>query len=174
MPYSAKAIANYFLDKADAEGAPLSPMKLQKLVYLAHGWYLAVTAAPLLDELVEAWQYGPVIPSIYHEFKEFGSGPIKGRAQDVVAEGSSIRFVTPSLEEQDVRDHPQTREILDRVWKVYSTYSAGQLSTMTHQAGTPWRKTWDDMGDTKFKNQKIENGDIEKHFMELSGASQRG
>jgi len=44
-------------------------MKLQKLVYYAHGWHLALNNEPLIDEQVECWQYGPVISSLFHEFK---------------------------------------------------------------------------------------------------------
>ena len=58
-PYSAKAVANYFLARAKESGETLSPMKLQKLIYFAHGWHLAVFDAPLLDEEVQAWDYGP-------------------------------------------------------------------------------------------------------------------
>lgn len=61
--YSAKAVANYFLAQYGKHG--LNPLKLQKLVYIAHGWNLAVRNQPLVDnELPEAWEYGPVFASL--------------------------------------------------------------------------------------------------------------
>jgi uncharacterized phage-associated protein len=78
--YSVEALANTILDTSEEMGTPLGPMKIQKLMYLMHGYYLALTGAPLVDEFFEAWQYGPVVPTIYHQFKEFGSRDIrKGR-----------------------------------------------------------------------------------------------
>ncbi len=56
-PVSAKLVANYFLKKAAAEGVTLDPMKLQKLVYIAHGWHLGLLGAPLLRSPIEAWTY---------------------------------------------------------------------------------------------------------------------
>ena len=92
MSYSAKAIANYFLGLADAEKKPISHLKIQKLVYIAHGWYLAIKGEPLVgDEYAEAWQYGPVFPSLYHEFKIHGSGHITEPAMDYVP-GSQGRY----------------------------------------------------------------------------------
>ena len=67
-PYSALAIANFFLENHKS----ISPMKLQKLVYFAHGWNLAISNNPLIKEPIEAWDYGPVISTIYNEFKLFG------------------------------------------------------------------------------------------------------
>ena len=69
--YSAIAVANCFLDIADAQSRPITPLKIQKLVYIAHGWHLAIYEEPLIVELVEAWKWGPVIPLLYHEFKNF-------------------------------------------------------------------------------------------------------
>ena len=72
-------VANWFLDRADKDGKPLDPMKLQKLIYFAHGWHLALTSKPLINEHPEAWAYGPVIPSIYHRFKKYGRDAVQNR-----------------------------------------------------------------------------------------------
>ena len=75
MGYSAKAPANYFIGKYGR--FKISPLKLQKLVYISHGWHLAIFDRELVDdEYAEAWQYGPVFPSLYHEFTEFGANPM--------------------------------------------------------------------------------------------------
>src|SRR5690606_24176720 len=75
--YTPAHIANYFLWKAKKENIELTAMKLIKLVYVAYGWYLAFKDEKLFDERIEAWRYGPVIPSLYHEFKRFRNDPIE-------------------------------------------------------------------------------------------------
>jgi uncharacterized phage-associated protein len=144
MPYDTKAIANYFLDLAQAEGKPLSPMKLQKLVYFAHGWYLGLTGKPLLDEAVQAWSFGPVIQSLYKEFLEFGACDIDRIARTrVFTESPDIldwkwSYHEPSLKESSNKDKDFVEHLLKRIWEVYSGYSAAQLSNLTHEPGSPW------------------------------------
>lgn len=59
-------------------------MQLQKLVFLAHGYYLASTrGVPLVDEPFEAWDYGPVCRNLYYEFRDFGRQPINRLATEV-------------------------------------------------------------------------------------------
>lgn len=57
LPYPAIAIANYFLKLGKERGIAINPMKLNKLVYLAHGWHLALYDLSLIDEMVEAWTF---------------------------------------------------------------------------------------------------------------------
>ena len=59
LPYKAITIAYYFLEQGERENIPISPMKLQKLIYFAHGWCLAIRREALIMESVEAWKYGP-------------------------------------------------------------------------------------------------------------------
>lgn len=129
---SPKSIANYLLDLARADGQTIDPMKLQKLVYYAHGWYAGYRNAPLIDEQVEAWPYGPVIPSLYYEFKRFGAGPILAKATEFCDGG--IREVPPP---QD----PQLQMFLQNVWKSYGRFTSVALSEMTHAQGSPWEIT---------------------------------
>jgi uncharacterized phage-associated protein len=126
MSHSAKAVANYFIETAKREWEQLSAMKIQKLVYFAHGWYLALYNEPLLDEKIEAWRYGPVVPSLYHEFKFYGSGNID-YATDIDA-GDGFRIITPKIPNDRM-----LKAFLDRVWEVYGDFSAVQLSNMTHE-----------------------------------------
>jgi uncharacterized phage-associated protein len=76
MTHNPIAIANYFIELAKF----ITPMKLQKLVYFAHGWCLALADKPLINEKIEAWQYGPVVSSLYREFKKYGNEGITSPA----------------------------------------------------------------------------------------------
>jgi uncharacterized phage-associated protein len=133
QPRSAIAVANEFLRITRVNHASLDQMKLQKLVFYAHGWHLGLQRFPLLDEEVEAWQYGPVIPSIYQAFKQYGTAPITASASDINAEG---RLYEPRL------PVGYDRLLAEKIWEEYGQYSAIQLSKMTHRPGTPWEKTW--------------------------------
>ncbi|GAB5496328.1 MAG: hypothetical protein Phyf2KO_14080 [Phycisphaerales bacterium] len=132
---SAKAVANEFLKIADEAGKTITPMKLQKLVYFAHGWKLGITGEPLIREDIEAWQYGPVVRSLYHEFKEFSLSDIDKRATELEItdiEKFSMHLYEPELQDEDARN------LVRRIWDVYGDYTATKLSNMTHEPGTPW------------------------------------
>lgn len=126
MAYDARTIANYFIDLSVVDGEPITPMKLQKLIFFAHGWYLALTGKPLIEEPVQAWQYGPVIPEVYKSFK--GNDIITSHAERI-----------PELPYGE--EHKFVREVLQRVWQLYKPYTAIELSNMTHMPGSPWDKT---------------------------------
>jgi uncharacterized phage-associated protein len=104
-------------------------MKLIKLVYIAHGWYLALAGRPLLREPIQAWKYGPVIASLYHSFKQYGNNPLPVTAatDEVIADN----------------EHEDVRRLLDKVWEAYSKFTPAQLSTITHQSDTPWSQVYD-------------------------------
>ncbi len=64
--YSALQVANSVLKLSFEQNTPISPLKLQKLAYLVHGWHLACFNQPAIENEPEAWPYGPVFPDIYH------------------------------------------------------------------------------------------------------------
>ncbi|WP_273979441.1 Panacea domain-containing protein [Vibrio parahaemolyticus] len=159
--YSAKAIANAFLELAESEGAKIEPMKMQKLVYIAHGWALGLMGEPLIREDVQAWKYGPVIQDLYHEFKRYGRDPIVHRATDIHLDHASLKLIedTPEVSPEDSDAHA----LIEKVWEVYSKFSGPQLSNITHMSGTPW--------DTTFNGEHqrvIDNEVIKHHYQELS------
>ena len=142
MAYDAAAIANYFLDLADRDETGLDPMKIQKIVYFGHGWHLALKDEPLIKERIEAWEYGPVIPPLYGQFKKFGNGPITERAVKMEYEALKFSYKVASIENQgDEQTNASTRSLLDRIWVVYGGLSGIQLSNLTHADGSPWAIT---------------------------------
>ncbi|MDA1024183.1 MAG: DUF4065 domain-containing protein [Proteobacteria bacterium] len=53
-------------------------LKLQKILYIAHMFHMGKNdGAPLVEGEFEAWDYGPVEPSVYKKVKMFGSDPIE-------------------------------------------------------------------------------------------------
>jgi uncharacterized phage-associated protein len=127
MAYDAKAIANVFYKLARSEGKYLTNMQLQKLVYIAHGFNLAVLGEPLFSDSVHAWEYGPVIPSLYEELKSYGAEEVKRR----------LLTKTPPVKPDD----PEMK-VIRAVWNSYGRYSGLQLSAITHVEGTPWSEIW--------------------------------
>lgn len=145
MSYEALAVANEFVALALAEEVDLTPMKLQKLVYYAHGWCLGLTGEPLLDEQIEAWQWGPVVKSLYSQFASYGNQPITELGQEVSVDPeptatAPIRFTwrTPRVTGDDLVSVEFTRSLIRKVWESYKKLSAIQLSKMTHAPRSPW------------------------------------
>ena len=159
MGYSAKAVANYFLSKHRKQG--ITPLKIQKLVYIAHGWYMALHGHdnPLVDdENAEAWQYGPVFPSLYHEFKHRGRMPIMDLATEIDVDLSEKK---PAILKSD----KTARDLLDRIWEVYGGYTGIALSELCHAEDSPWDKTRKKSG--RKNNSDISDKIIANHYKQL-------
>ncbi|WP_071972930.1 type VI toxin-antitoxin system SocA family antitoxin [Sulfitobacter alexandrii] len=126
-----RAVANLLLDEADQRGIRVTNLALQKLLYFAHGIHLTQTKQPLLTGYFEAWQYGPVHPSVYRAFKESGSSPIQMRAQgqDPLT-GRKRELVIPV--ELSVVD------LVRQVLHSYGRMSPGRLVDLSHAPGSPW------------------------------------
>jgi uncharacterized phage-associated protein len=117
-------VARYFLALQDPEaGEDISNLKLQKLCYYAQGFSLALLGQPLFPDRIKAWEHGPVIPALWHEYKQ--------------SDGRSIPRVTDL--DVDLYDQP-VRDLLDEVYEVYGQFSAWKLRQMTH-AEPPWKDT---------------------------------
>lgn len=140
MAYSALAVANAFIRRAqEGKLKQLTPMKLQKLLFYVQSWYFKTRGKPLFDDNFSRWTHGPVIPSIYHEFKMYGSGDIKAPGAMLVPNPEAtglldMQLVVPDIDEGDV----DAVAFIDEAIRVYGPYSGWQLSVMTHQPGTAW------------------------------------
>jgi len=157
--YDARAVANYFLNKAWDEDRNLTPMQVLKLVYIAHGWTLAIMDNPLIRDPVQAREYGPVIRSVYDSFKRFGGKEITELATAYYPKSQKIAVVKSDF----IRFE---RDILDKTWEIYGNLEGFQLSGLTHREGTPWQKVWENRTTS---NARIPNELIRDHYIELAG-----
>lgn len=147
--HDARAIANEFLKR---NGGPMNQMKLQKLVYIAHGWNLAINRAPLVRDRIEAWDGGPVMRTIWNHIRDFG-----WTSEDYLLRGPDGRPFEANLTAAQVA-------VIDHVWRRYSQYSGLELSNMTHEPGTPWSNAYFGRG----RNAQLSQPDIQQHFVELA------
>ena len=152
--YSPVTIANYFIKKSIEEGVEMTPMKVLKLVYIAHGWHLGLFDEELISEQVQAWKYGPVVRSVYQEFKHYGNRDIEGLSFKSTFEKEEFG----QLKEKGVY------HLLDKIWEVYKDYTGLQLSTLTHQPGTPWYQIWEEKRGKLSGTEIIPNDLIKGHY----------
>ncbi len=126
--YSAAQIAvfyvNYankqFIDEGIAEG--ITNLKLQKILYFAQAASLALDHKPIFNDDIEAWKFGPVVPTVYHQYKEFGNQPLES--------------VTSSIDLDEA-----TITLLKSVWDIFGKFSAAELVNITHNH-LPWREAF--------------------------------
>ena len=108
------------LSQPDA-GDTISNLKLQKLLYYAQGFNLAINKEPLFKENLIAWDHGPVVREVYNEYSQYSSNPIP-------------------IPDEDVKLTIKEKNLIGNVWKVYGQFSAWRLREMTHNE-MPWRTT---------------------------------
>jgi uncharacterized phage-associated protein len=140
--YNCFDIAEYFVKLAKSEGQGVDPMKLLKLTYIAHGWYLGFNDKPLFENEVQAWKYGTVIPELYHVIKRYGNGYVDIDTLDLYTENK--------LKDKD-------KSFLETIWRHYKQFSGGQLSDKTHEAGTPWETTYNGLHNVTIPTERIKD-----------------
>lgn len=137
--YSAKTIAKWFINRAIQDvgmgGEYITNLKLQKLLYYAQGTCLAINDDKLFSEKIIKWTYGPVVTSVYGEYKECQDKGITKVANVKIDNG--------------------TESILEEVYQVFGQFTAYRLSQMTHEE-TPWQKAE--------HNKEIDTEEIKAYF----------
>lgn len=121
-----RSVANAFIQRADIHGQTITPLQVQKLVFLAHGWMLGLHDRPMIDEDFEVWRYGPVNPSVYYCLSHHRGDPVKGEIP---------------LHPADKKDFDRTEQnMLDDVFSLYGALPGMRLSALTHAPGSPYRQ----------------------------------
>ncbi len=148
MPKSALFLSGEILKRANEQNIGISNMSLQKLLFIANGVHLAKTGEPLMIDPVEVWPYGPVMHSVYHEFKAYGNADIR--------KTPLIYSLTPNKEFNN-----DENQAIDFALEVAKKLNAIQLSNWTHLPGSPWTKAKEN------KEDFIANDSMKEYFTQF-------
>ena len=127
----------------------LSQLKLQRLVYFAHGGYMIDHHEDgLVFDKVEAWKYGPVFRDLWDKTKYYGNETF-------------TRINVKSA------DKPTDRQLkfIQEVFDVFGDLSRIQLTAMAFQDDSPWHETYASWGE---KRGVIPNDLIRDYFVKIS------
>lgn len=119
--YSALDIAQYIIRICNERNLPISNLRLQKVLYFIQAEFLVFKKTPCFKEDIEAWDFGPVVPEVYHRYKGYGA--------------ASIPFITSSPFIRIINDMDE--ELISQVINETSKYSVTTLVDITHNQ-TPW------------------------------------
>lgn len=156
MAFDPHHVANEIRALREEHGSDTTNIDANKEAYIAHGLHLALYNAPLLSEPVEAWQYGPVVPRIYHAAKVYGYGAIEplGDGRRVLAYGDTLAV--------------RAANVLRTVVSHYNGYSASALIKLTHKRGSPWDQVTNGGQDLR-RGMTIPDGVIREHYLRMLG-----
>jgi uncharacterized phage-associated protein len=136
MSYPAITIANELIKLSLSEEIPVTPMKLQKMIYLANGISYKRKGKKLIDERFEAWDYGPVVESVYHEFKEYRGDPIpEPKNVPVFKDGETFNSSAVNVADDDL-------QIIKEAWDNAKNLDGITLSKWSHNHSSPWDKAF--------------------------------
>lgn len=120
-------VADFFVDLANhTVDENMTNLRVNKMLYYAQAYSLVRFGKPLFSEDIQAWKYGPVVPSVYHTFQRFRYDPIRAVSEDY---------------SPDVFTADEIALLLD-VAREYGQYSSSKLIDMTHEAGGPWDQVY--------------------------------
>lgn len=133
----------------------LTNLKLNKLVYFAQVESLRQRGVELFDDAIEAWEYGPVEPAVYHEFKRFGKSVIRDCGC-----GAQLTY--------------EEAQVVDYVARSYGTMTAFDLVSLSHRDGGAWSRVFDPHADRKISSKDIIDSVDFKGIGGVSGTFEAG
>ncbi|WP_395623267.1 Panacea domain-containing protein [Sphingomonas daechungensis] len=154
MPAWSPVIANEFIKLAAEEGRTFNQMQLQELVYIAHGWCLAIAGQPLTGDRPEAHAHGPEYRRLADALIKCGVDPVT----EIPSETDATLSGAAELSEFE-------QDIVERIYADYGKLDIRHLAIVTRAKGTPWDKVY---ADGVGKNRDISHTLIKAQFDDVA------
>jgi uncharacterized phage-associated protein len=158
--YDARVIANYILYYHYERSEPITQLRLYKLLYFAHGWHLLERHKPLVWNDFEAWKNGPVVKVVRDNFSAFKDDPIEGYAKAFdLLRGETVQLAH--------RLDVGVESFIAGVIEAYRSYTAGELSELTHLRGSAWDSVWKSKEPLGRFGLRLKNDEILRDFQDV-------
>ncbi len=159
MSYNVLDVCHYVINYSNERDYGISNLKLQKVLYFIQAYFLINKKdhTPCFDEKIEAWDFGPVVPETYYEYKQYGSGDIPTVKSHILFDENNIwNSKRVGFNENIIKD--KDKALIDKVVDKFSDYSATDLVSLTHRQ-SPWIDAY-----VPYKNNEITIDAIRKYF----------
>ena len=159
MGYKVLDICRHVINYSNEHDYGISNLKLQKVLYFILAYFLVNknNHSPCFNERIEAWDFGPVVPIAYHEYKQFGSGDIPTvRTYLRYDENDIWNLERVQFDDSVIND--EDKELINKVIDKFSPYTATDLVSITHRQ-SPWIDAY-----VPYKNNEITIDSIREYF----------
>lgn len=119
----AKSVANYVIAYGMKIGHPVNNLQLQKILYYIQVHFLKKKGIPFFKEEIEAWQFGPVIPTVYYQYAAFGPAPITMfKTQKIDLEQEEKKDLEQIVKEKAILSLLEIVADTNKKWKAWDMY----------------------------------------------------
>lgn len=77
--YNVLTVARYIINRCNENNRTISNLKLQKMLYFVQAEFLVEKGEACFSEKIQAWNFGPVVPEVYQQYKVYGAANIPSR-----------------------------------------------------------------------------------------------
>lgn len=143
MAYDVLDVCRYVINYSNEKRYGMSNLKLQKILYFIQAYFLTCTdeGEKCFSDKIEAWDFGPVVPRAYHEYKMYGGGNIP-RIDSYLAFDEKNIWKTKRIAFDENCISKKDRKYIEEVLDKFANYSATDLVTITHNQD-PWRDAYE-------------------------------
>lgn len=134
--YSALEVARHIVNYSYSSKQYISALKLQKIMYFVQAEFLIFQGRLCFADDIEAWDFGPVVPAVLHEFLRFGSCFIPPVTHYFVDDKNAY-FGIMKVEFLDRTISDEDKAAIDEVVDYFAEYSSVDLTDLT-QKQKPW------------------------------------
>ncbi len=140
--YNVLDISRYIINYSNEKDYGISNLKLQKILYFVQAYFLTnnPNGRPCFREKIEAWDFGPVVPKAYREYKQYGSANIPVMSSFVDFYDDDIWNSERKWFDSNIIS-AEHKEMINAVVDKFANYSATDLVTLTHKQA-PWNDAY--------------------------------
>lgn len=157
--YHVLDVCRFIINYSNEREYGISNLKLQKILYFIQAYFLINTEEkrPCFRERIEAWDFGPVVPEAYREYKQYGSSDIPTIRSYIKFDEENL-WDTQRITYDDTKIELPDKEMIEAVIDKFADYSATDLVTITHNQA-PWEDAYE-----PHMNHEITLKAIEEYF----------